>query len=80
MSCEERRLYTYELTVEIHYPTRIDTVKLEGVFLDEPQVSSYKGSNTIYVDGGFIGQTCIESSAPIKIIDSKLINKYVNPN
>jgi hypothetical protein len=73
ISCERSQLYKYELTIEVHYPTRIDTLKLEGMFNDKPEVSSDRGSNKIYVDDDYVGKTCFESSAPINIIEYKQI-------
>jgi hypothetical protein len=75
----EDSLNRYEITVAVYYPTTIDTVKVVGDFYNntEPKVSSDRGSNSIYVDGGHIGKTCIETSAPIKILDSKIIQYNV---
>jgi hypothetical protein len=72
-------LNRHEITVAVYYPTTIDTVKVIGDFYNntEPKVSSDRGSNSIYVDGGHIGKTCIETSAPIKILDSKIIQYNV---
>lgn len=53
--------------------------KITGDFDKTPKVSSDRGSNSIYVDGDYMGKTCIETSAPIKIIDSKIIQYNVTP-
>ena len=69
---ESPPLNKYELTVVVYYPTTTDTVKVVGDFTQTPKVSSSRGTNSIYVDGDYVGKTCIETSAPIKIIDSKV--------
>lgn len=79
MSCESKPLNRYELTIAVYYPTTTDTVKVTGDFDKTPKVSSDRGSNSIYVDGDYMGKTCIETSAPIKIIDSKIIQYNVTP-
>lgn len=80
ISCRESKpLNRYELTVVVYYPTTTDTVKVTGDFQRIPKVSSDRGSNSIYVDGDYMGKTCIETSAPIKIIDSKVIQYNVKP-
>lgn len=78
MACT-RPLNRYELTIAVYYPTTTDTVKVTGDFDQTPKVSSDRGSNSIYVDGDYMGKTCIETSAPIKIIDSKIIQYNVKP-
>jgi hypothetical protein len=80
VSCRvSRPLNRYELTLVVYYPTTTDTVKVIGDFEQTPKVSSDRGSNSIYVDGDYMGKTCIETSAPIKIIDSKIIQYNVEP-
>ncbi len=71
ISCNVNDPHKYEITVEVHYPTRIDTIKFVDVFLHEPTVMSDKGSNTIYAYGGYLGRNCISTTAPIHIIESK---------
>lgn len=78
-SCKEKTLVRYELTVEVHYPTRIDTIKLVGDFYEVPVVQSSRGSDYILVDGDYLGKTCIETSAPIRIIEYKPIQYGVKP-
>ena len=71
VACKESHpLNRYELTLVVYYPTTTDTVKVVGDFTQTPKVNSNRGSNAIYVDGDYSGKTCIETSAPIKIIDS----------
>lgn len=72
-SCNELPLNKYELDVVVFYPTTNDTIKLVGYFNDTPRVSSDRGSNSIYVDDGYVGKTCLETSAPIKIINSRIL-------
>jgi hypothetical protein len=80
IACKESHpLNRYELTIAVYYPTTTDTVKVTGDFDKTPKVSSDRGSNSIYVDGDYMGKTCIETSAPIKIIDSKIIQYNVEP-
>lgn len=79
VACESRPLNRYELTIVVYYPTTTDTLKVTGDFQRIPKVSSDRGSNSIYVDGDYLGKTCIETSAPIKIIDSKVIQYNVKP-
>lgn len=79
MTSESRPLNRYELTLVVYYPTTTDTVKVVGDFDQTPKVSSNRGSNSIYVDGDYVGKTCIETSAPIKIIDSKIIQYNIEP-
>ena len=80
VACKESRpLNRYELTIVVYYPTTTDTVKVTGDFDKTPKVSSDRGSNSIYVDGDYLGKTCIETSAPIKIIDSKITQYNVKP-
>lgn len=56
---------TYQVTIEVHYPSRIDTLTIEGQSRRYPEIDSRRGSNYIY---GFY-----ETSAPIKII--KIVEK-----
>lgn len=80
VACKESHpLNRYELTLVVYYPTTTDTVKVVGDFDQTPKVSSNRGSNSIYVDGDYLGKTCIETSAPIKIIDSKIIQYNIEP-
>jgi len=71
----------HEITVAVYYPTTIDTVKVIGDFYSgsEPKVTSNRGSNEIYVDGDYMGKTCIETSAPIKILGTKIIQTNIKP-
>jgi hypothetical protein len=79
VSCNDSTLVRYEVTVEVHYPTRVDTVKVVGDFYDIPRVESSRGTNYIYTDGDYVGKTCIETSAPINIIEYKPIQYGVKP-
>jgi hypothetical protein len=72
-------LNRYEITVAVYYPTTTDTVKVIGDLYEAPKVSSDRGSNSIYVDDDYIGKTCIETSAPIKILESKIIQTGIKP-
>ena len=59
----EKKLY--RVTIEVHLPTRIDTVTVDGESYNYPQVGSDRGTN--YVAGVY------ETTAPIKIISVKEI-------
>lgn len=76
VACRDvKDLNTYEIVVEVHYPTRVDTVTLTGKSYKYPVVSSYEGSNTIYCfDDSFGGITSVMgTTAPIKILEVKII-------
>lgn len=66
----EKPVTKYEVTVEVFYPTKTDTVKIVDNFYYKPKVQSNEGTNYIYTPTGFLGHRVIETSAPIKIISS----------
>jgi len=67
-SCQNtKKLKTYQLTVEVYYPNKIDTIIITGEFEKFPKIVSINGSNKIYDD---MSQGChISTSAPLKIIN-----------
>jgi hypothetical protein len=79
VSCQDKTLVRYEVTVGVHYPTRVDTVTVVGDFYETPKVESGRGTNYIFTDGDHVGKTCIETSAPLKIIEYKPIQYGVKP-
>jgi len=59
----------YEIVLEVHYPTRIDTVKIVNEMSYYPYLFSNRGSNDI---AGFT------TTAPIKVISIKEIKSVAH--
>jgi hypothetical protein len=63
VGCDDREYKNYSVTLEIHYPSKVDTITIVNKSKYYPELSSTRGSNIIY---GFY-----ETSAPIKILEIK---------
>lgn len=75
-SCEKSRGIVYEIKVEVHYPSRVDTLTFKEEFLAYPKVTSHEGTNVIIKGDPYdmsYDEPLLETTAPVSIVS---VEKY----
>lgn len=63
LSCKNLEETTYEVTIEVHYPSRVDTIEVKGVSSSYPELSSFRGTN-------YVGDL-YSNTTPLRILNVK---------